>query len=130
MGDVTVQVEPEFTQQHFIKGLANLDAISNNAPMDAQHMQICLKLANSLARHSQMNFGRPATVHLPDTEGRLCPTEQLYYVEPEFADWLLGEELPQAMRPVHERITPELAAQLNVQSLRQIHEVHFHSPLP
>ena len=76
-----------------------------------------------------MAFGRPATVHLPDTEGRLRPTEQLYYVEPEFADWLLGEGLPEAMRPVHAQITPDLAAQLNVQSLRQIHEVPFYSPL-
>ena len=123
-----LQVEPEFTQQNYVKGLANLASISNDAPLDAKHLQICLKLATGLARHSHMGLGRPATVNLPDADGRLCPTEQLYYVEPEFADWLIGQELPEPMRPLHEMITPELASKLNVQSLRQIHEVTVSLP--
>ena len=115
------------TQPHFVKGLTNLASISSGASLDAKQLEICIKVAQGLARHSQLGFGRPATVQLPDSERRLRPTEQLYYVEPEFRDWLAGEALPEAMRCVHERITPELAAKLNVQSLRQIHEVYPHS---
>lgn len=108
---------------HFVRGLANLASVSNETPLDARYLQICLKLATGLARHSHMGFGRPTTVLLPDSEGRLRPKEQLYYVEPEFSDWLGSEDLPEAMRLLHELIKPELAAKLSVQSLRQLHEV-------
>ena len=120
---VSAQVEPEVTQQHYVKGLNNLAEGSNDSPLSPDLLPLCIALANGLGRHTQPGYARPANVKLPDAEGRLCPIEHLYYVEPEFVDWLSREELPDTMRPVHSEIEPNLAAKLNVQSVRQIHEV-------
>ena len=105
-------------------------AISKEEPLSSSHLQICLKLAAALARQSQLNYDRPENVKLPDSAGVLWPLEHLYFVEPQFAGWLSGDKLPEAMHLVHPEISPELASQLHVQSLRQIHEVRFCTRVP
>lgn len=118
-----MQVEPELTQQHYVKGLNNLADLCGELPLSDSRLRLCLKLASGLGRHTQPGYAMTAGVKLPDTQARLCPIEHLYYVEPEFAEWLSEDELPDAMHCLHKDISPELATKLNVQSVRQIHEV-------
>lgn len=116
-------MEPELTQQHYIKGLDNLVGICGNAALSDSRLRLYLKLANGLGRYNQLGYGAAVGIKLPDSCQRLRPIEHLYYVEPEFAEWLSEVELPESMRCVHKDVNPALAARLNVQSLRQIHEV-------
>ena len=118
-------MEPELTQQHYLRGLTNLAEISNNTPLSQTHLQLALTLVDGLARHSQLGFGLVAGAKLPDKDARMYPVEHLYYMEPDCADWLSEDGLPEAMRCIHKDIDPALAAKLNVQSLRQIHEVNW-----
>lgn len=97
--------------------------LHKDTPLGDSHLKICLDLAAGLARQSQLSADRPANVRLPDNARVLWPLEQLYYVEPQFAGWLSGDKLPEAMHLLHDALTPDLASQLHVQSLRQIHEV-------